>query len=608
MPKRGREGASLVARGREISATWWDVQTRCGPLGRKVALEQRGGGSFEWHYASPQALFTHFAESVSPFGDLIREISRTKRPRPDSPWSIVLYFDEITPGSPLDISAKRKKVWAVYWSFREFPLWFLQDVSSWFLFGVLRSTEVEKTNGRLSGVCAHVLRTFAIGPHNFPNAGVSLHIGGECIKVFARVNYNLSDGDAHKRWLDVKGSAGLKPCLHCRTCVKRASGIDDPAFVDITCTDVSRFTPCTDQDMFDSADLLAARAEHISEDEFCKLETNLGFNHNPHGILLALDLRPFLRPSSMVMWDPMHIYFSDGIFQLEVELLLGSLKRNLKITSADVEEYVHSGWCWPNKCKLGKGLFTETKFRGKASNVLNIYEILREFATHVLAGHVCVQSEVCSFQALCHVFDAIRLGKQGRCPASLGHRIRDHFNKFKVAYGNDRVIPKQHWALHLPRQILEWGGAVIDCWTDERKNKDVKAIARLICNTRILEKSVGMRMVADAAEKLETMAPITCLSPGPVYRHVRSFGTNVHSNDVILLTRGRVGVAIGSIFVDASNTWYVKVRLGTLQDRRTAVSARWSVGSKETLVAADEVLSVCVYTREGDLYHVLELN
>ena len=68
------------------------------------------------------------------------------RAHPKTPWNLVFYADEITPGSALSADNLRK-IQAVYLSFLEFGAAALAKEISWFVYTSKRSSEVRKLKG-----------------------------------------------------------------------------------------------------------------------------------------------------------------------------------------------------------------------------------------------------------------------------------------------------------------------------------------------------------------------------------------------------------------------------------------------------------------------------
>ena len=138
----------------------------------------------------------------------------------------------------------------------------------------------------------------------------------------------LGDEKALSELFGSKGASGTKPCWMCANCVavlsERASQEHGATrLVDSDCRDLDAFVQHTSATIYAAVDRLdafvgtkAAKGE---------LEKALGLKHEPHGLLLARELRTFCPVRSVILWDPMHIILS--MFAWEVHLffeLLGS--------------------------------------------------------------------------------------------------------------------------------------------------------------------------------------------------------------------------------------------------------------------------------------------
>ena len=121
-----------------------------------------------------------------------------------------------------------------------------------------------------------------------------------------------------------------------------------------------------------------------------------------------------------------------------------------------------------------------SRFKGKASELLAIYTILR----HIVVEHIAavpdrlnrVEKEFESFMAMCDVCDSVRVYKSGGWKSSDAFlsTVQRYLTKFNSAYGFDGedvryAVPKHHKLLYAPRQI-DRDGFMMDNWTTERKN------------------------------------------------------------------------------------------------------------------------------------------
>ena len=119
-------------------------------------------------------------------------------------------------------------------------------------------------------------------------------------------------------------------------------------------------------------------------------------------------------------------------------------------------------------------------FKCSASQGLSIYPLVRIFVlSHAVSLTEATVRKACdSFLKLCLVLDLLLEGNKGQPIAApeLRTRIVAHSQAFLKAHGEDAVIPKFHYSLHLPG-MLHQHQRLISCFCHERKHKQIKAIA-----------------------------------------------------------------------------------------------------------------------------------
>ena len=114
-----------------------------------------------WHYLNPFAFVWHLC-SINQW--LFNLVAATARNAPGGVLSIIVYIDEINPGNPLHPEPGRL-IQAIYWTFADFPLWFIRRKASWFTFGLLRSAVVKDMRGYISELLVIVLKVFLVLLH-----------------------------------------------------------------------------------------------------------------------------------------------------------------------------------------------------------------------------------------------------------------------------------------------------------------------------------------------------------------------------------------------------------------------------------------------------------
>ena len=105
-----------------------------------------------------------------------------------------------------------------------------------------------------------------------------------------------------------------------------------------------------------------------------------------------------------------------------------------------------------------------------------------------------------SFLLLCRILDLLSMiGKDVQVDAvTLEGLIQRHLTAFKNAHGEDELVPKFHYALHLP-PLLRQHGLLISCWTHERKHKSLKLFANQVSNAGTWYEMSVLREVTHSA-------------------------------------------------------------------------------------------------------------
>ena len=140
-------------------------------------------------------------------------------------------------------------------------------------------------------------------------------------------------------------------------------------------------------------------------------------------------------------------------------------------------------------CRSSRKKIPLGDFKCSASQGLSIYPMVRIFVlVHAVSLAEATVRQACnSFLKLCLVLDLLLEGNKGKAISApeLRTRIRAHCEEFLKAHSEDAVIPKFHYALHLPG-MLHRHQRLVSCCCHERKHKQIKVIAdnlRKVTNT-----------------------------------------------------------------------------------------------------------------------------
>ena len=561
----------------------------------------------------------------------------------DKPWRFILYSDEVVPGNQMSFHNFRK-CWAVYWSFMEFGESTLSVEDAWFCMAAERSESVKAMGGGITQVFRELLRfLFAPGGHSLRTCGVLLEMhDGTTIRIWAKLEMILQDGDAHKQVHMIKGDAGHKMCMECRNLYSRRSNIvNDEGEEIFTCSlhlmDEMDFA--TDADVHGTVHRLADVAAN-RPGELKLREQACGFNHHKFNMSLRPDLDGIWQPVKTMAHDWMHTFVVHGVWNTVMFLLLIALQASSNNVVPLLHSYI-AAWILPlrlgtNLAKSLADVFNKSRWSASskakylkctASDAISMYAIVACFvnAIFVRAG-LCV-NECRAYILLCDVLDMLMVMPRGHITYQHFHEATDKFLRACVDAGwADSMHPKFHWILLLVRELRKFG-MLLTCWVHERKHRMVKRYTNNQRNTRTYERSVlaeitcqhmhclslestfnstvGLRDPISLCTPAITKSLQECLgAPGGECTTSKTARVSkfevVRIADVVVF-RDVVGLLIGQI-----------KRLVAIDDLPFAIIEHWPLESKNVqqgtvmlftrcalkFISLDNILTACTYTRK----------
>ena len=479
------------------------------PVAMKVQLPLRNGTMFQWDLCNPALLFLQFYRDCEFFKNMFLKVAASKDLQ--QPWHLIVFHDEWTPGNVVKPDNLRKAT-SVYFSFLEFDL-YLQHEWAWLPCGVLRHSVSQSCVGGLSRALRDLLRAFFLPDSEFNfTTGVVIETPNPTL-FRAVLGVMIFDADALRVTWCAKGASGLKPCFLCKNVVMKDSELvenDATAYlVEISCSDTNLFDRCSDQDVWDMIDMLAAQKPVLSKTAFENLEKAVGFNDNPHGVLQAVDLREHVRPVKVNAYDSMHCEYAHGVATTEIDLFLCSIHDKAGVSWKHLADFCSADWRYRGKKQQAAEYFLRaaekefafsSTFKGMASDVFAVVPLLHHFGETVLrvAMGDGMAKELDSFAAMAQVCYMLQDLKRHKVNAQLCEAFtvkqQQHLRLFIEAYGTDHVKPKHHFAMHLGEQMINHG-CVVDAFALERKHQVFKMIATKTENTRCFERSVISRVL-----------------------------------------------------------------------------------------------------------------
>ncbi len=485
-----------------------------------IELPLAEGGTFEMPMLDLGKFVYFLAEQSVAFRSLLASCFAKCPCSPVNPWDAILYFDECTPGNALRPDNRRKML-AVYFTFRNFGPEALHKQAAWLPICYLRHTVLTTVAGKLSGVVRHVLRRLLLGDDSPSQRGVLVNgiaAGGRPGLIFFRMSNLLYDEEACNAAWGFKGASGLVPCAYCKNVHGVAdwgepllcSHDDTNTLVDVSCPDPNRFDARSPGDLWFAVDLLAElhlRGElpkYVMDDK----AKHFGVNHAPWGLPADIELRRHVSLASHT-YDPAHCLIINGIAQVELSLLFVRLA-SAGLTMGAIRRLAKASWSTCHSLRTHASLdkifsqarekhFSSSKrFSCGASEVLSAVPMLRFFLdVQCEAFQNDFKKDVASFHALAKVISLYVAAKRGeRVANDWARALYDHAICFHAAYGDDKsvYIPKFHYCRHLPWQMLR-DGVCLDALVTERYHKQSLAVANNIVNTSAFETSVLSRVL-----------------------------------------------------------------------------------------------------------------
>ena len=409
---------------------------------------------------------------------LYKESLRRACRKHQSQLTLLVYADEVTGGNVLSAPQSRKAN-IVYLSWLECPLLHLE--SQWLTASVCRSSDIAAMKGGMAGLLTCLLSFIKDECENgFPIAWESKDVDLIHIKEV----YLIADAEGIRSATGWKGSAGVKPCIHCLNicALGKASGVE--AHFDISSSDIARFWPQTSDSIAEAAYVLDnARTRSEKKD----LEKALGWNleNFQAGPLLAPQLKNWVKIEN-VLYDSMHIFFHNG----QISQMLGQcwtlLQTETNISLKELQRYAEL-WlpvrgspaaCGPKPTRyFSERLWRkDADFRGDADAAAAALSLVVAFCEEILWMHESLRSCIAALQSLQCLIGCIWACKV--CPShakELSKLQQRHVEKYKEAWSSESMRPKWHYGLHLESQIRRCG-MLLDAFTLERKHKFFKKL------------------------------------------------------------------------------------------------------------------------------------
>lgn len=354
------------------------------------------------------------------------------------------------------------------------------------------------------------LKEFLRGPCGLETAGVALSFDGKPFLLRARLSNLLADAEGLQKGLQLKGAAGLRPCIMHDNVLSLNSDLAHraPGFVEISCSSSSQLHRSTIASIQERVDLvLEARVQCqrkvITQAARADVEKSAGLSVTSKGLLADRTLLESVVKAFTMDW--VHCTLASGTLTVEVTLLLTATKISMKT----LEMYFKRDWLFPAYMKNKSGslyqVFTasrksDERLKASCSELLGVYGILRHFVDTMLPPRPDISENVRSFYACCKVIDILQAIKhRGKTTREMANQLRtavcEHLALHQTVYGTTHLIPKHHYLHDICDQAFR-DPVLLDMFVVERLHQAVKPIAELTKNTRDYETSLLTRRIA----------------------------------------------------------------------------------------------------------------
>lgn len=330
---------------------------------------------------------------------------------PGGELHMVLAHDEATGGNVLN-PLLRKKLLLFYVTFTSLKTLWLSH-RAWFPAACITHDQLQGCKGGMSAATAAAVRfwseTMLQGP---------ICIGSKRVSVRVHLAAFISDLDSLRGTFAAKGSAALKPCGLCMNCIARYAGshCNDEGFRTVEEHDFRRFKQ---YDRHELESVMVAGIQNAARMNKADKELHervLGYNFDADSIWACRVSRSLLHIDK-IQNDALHSYWSNGICNSEVSLLLAKVKKEVGLTLPALQELcVAAEWQRHNKGesrRLLRRLFKECQFgdggfKGSASDTIALCALVRWLAESHWLRIPALRAAAQCFLQLCRATDLLR--------------------------------------------------------------------------------------------------------------------------------------------------------------------------------------------------------
>ena len=454
-----------------------------------VALDLDDGTSLTVPMTKPAVVLQHACRKCANFAALLQTALTEAG---SDPLELVLYFDEIEPGDPL--KKGDRKMLAVYWTLAQFGDQALSNDDCWFTLAVIRTNPVaEHLMDEYCQIMCKTLDVFFTGIDSFSD-GVAIEIfhGITTLLTFIFAHF-VSDEKAIKQLTGVKGASGRKLCLFCMNIKAWRFFKPDPLGFHLASNSLAPddFKLHSDASLKQLYRKVLNAKSTMPHNQFLEYEREQGLSANERYHPL---LRDEFQPISTIVFDPQHVYFCGGPFEVEAQAFFDRLEASGSGLGFQAFHEYAQRWTWPGGFASGKNCAKKGHWHGTASEYLSVAPVLEQWVNAVvMPAGVCLL-ECHSMIELCKTAGLLQRAMHGSGDTdaladALEVQILGHFAAQQSAYGSTLWQSKSHHAMHL-HTFLRKHKRLFNCFTPERKHMVPKMFAVHRHNTLAFERGI----------------------------------------------------------------------------------------------------------------------
>ena len=544
-------------------------ETPYGILLRELVLPTSPERPKRLHYIHPMALIYLLCSVNATLFDLVKNLvdQGTRM------FRIVLFMDGINPGNPLAPDPQRL-LQGIYWTFLEFPNWFLRRKDSWFVFSLGREIHINKLPGGLADLSRMIIEIFFGNrtDHSFKN-GITISNSARNESVVVDVEFAgfLADEKGHKQSLGLKGQAGSTICLDCRNCKNRWCKLQagEQYYWDPDLDNRKRLTTPHFKAIINA---ISTQPHKPTRENIC---VQYGINWVPTGILFSSLMCTVVDPTHCYLRDWMHTLVSDGVTSTEIALLVQAFCV-FGINTTFIQQWSQQ-LTYPHKIEgnpkrfFKPELMTTDHVKHFAGDVITMAFLLIGFAVENILSDDDVVKNALDGHVECfrYMFIIICILRRGEMTQRIADRLRDvvveHARLFLRLYGDAHAKPKFHHLYHLAEDSL-YMLQCLSCFPTERKNKDALDIAN--ATDREMEKTAVIKFLHQTVAHwgadlcLESyLGDSHSLDDTNVFtsKSATLKGGLVNSGDLVALIDGRVGQVVSFYQCDDDDIIYAQL-------------------------------------------------